>query len=74
MAMWTCINHEKLRWNSKDIAVSYDSEGVGYYNHQRNIFFFGELQAADGTRTYANTAECPCPPSDLRLIPGTLED
>lgn len=53
----TCINHPKLRWQCKEIAVN----EIGQYNGSRNIFYLSD------------EPECMCPPSDLRFSPEELE-
>lgn len=56
----TCTNHPELRWMTKEEAIS-----TGRYTGARRLFFRG-LESDNG---FASVPECPCPTSDLRVLP-----
>jgi hypothetical protein len=71
MAILNCVNHPKLRWRCKDMAISGEGE-ARYYNGSRNIFFFGEEEDSVLGYTMVKNGEiieeCQCPASDLRVL------
>ena len=82
----TCKNHPHLFWRCKDIAYSPEAnDGAGGYNGARNIFFFGERNAAPAYgasweyttyiigRDDPCVRECECSSRDLIGVPGSEE-
>lgn len=74
MRTLTCIHHPKLRWLTKQEAVT----DIGQYTGARNILFQGEK-----VDTYLGTShfnadglvvECSCAPTDLRFAPEDKVD
>jgi hypothetical protein len=57
MVPLSCEEHPGLSWSCKKVAISFDKDGVGRYNGQRNIFF-----------STTDQQECECTSSKLRLI------
>ena len=62
-----CRNHPHLRWSCKEMAWTTNSDGSGYYNGCRNIFYFGTYVPDKGMAcdTVVLEPECKCPASDL---------
>ena len=68
----TCKDHPKLRWSTKEIAVS-----GGRYNGARHVFFGGEVDPDNiefysdksGVKTEWKGPECSCPASSLQVAP-----